>query len=763
MTIVCCRVIIYSTHQRSLHVQYLQLISVINTTYSSVDDIDLYVGGLAEITTTGSTVGPTFSCLIGEHFNQIKYSDRYFYELGGQSHSFSSDQLTEIRKASLARIFCDNSDGTVLSVQPQAFSPVSTTSKNNSVLLNHPNFSNIELAKPTNLTVDELMEKVSYGNSEQKLWSSSQILWPPVNETGFWPKGIVITIQVHNRISYLRKLLQSLSQARWIDRALLVFSHNIYSEELNDIIRSIPFAAVMQIYFPYSTQLYPSSFPGDSPSDCPRDIDKKRAIAIGCSNAETPDLYGHYREARYSQTKHHWWWKANFIFGKIRILKDYDGQVVFMEEDHYVAEDFLHILWHQQLLLKGGSECPFCNQARILSLGTYPKYFNHREASSMAGLYGNSLKVCGQITNPKLKGKVVKLEAAIKFAEDDLGAAQNSVNASFALSSNNDVDTLVNMGCIRFKEEDYLRALHKFQSAVHVSGFEPQLLYNVAVCHYKMKEYAPAIKSIADIIERGIRDHPELSVVEGAKEALTDMPPRLESELDPVTLHNMALLTADANPSESFDKLQFLLQQQIAQHQQQIENPDSGTTGAGPLVCPPETFANLLLLYCKYEYFDLAADLMAEHADMTYKHLSSYVFDFLEALITQQTSPEEAYAKFDALCVRYGEAVRRTGINLKEARRQQNSSAISSAALAHEQALETYLPVLMNQAKIYWDRENYVQVEKLFRQSAELCGDADVWRLNVAHTLFMQESKFREATSFYEPLVKQNYENVGPL
>ena len=66
----------------------------------------------------------------------------------------------------------------------------------------------------------------------------------------------------------------------------------------------------------------------------------------------------------------------------------------------------------------------------------------------------------------------------------------------------------------------------------------------------------------------------------------------------------------------------------------------------------------------------------------------------------------------------------------------------------------------MNQSKIFWDRENYVQVEKLFRQSAELCGDADVWRLNVAHTLFMQESKFREATSFYEPLVKQNYDNV---
>jgi len=138
-----------------------------------------------------------------------------------------------------------------------------------------------------------------------------------------------------------------------------------------------------------------------------------------------------------------------------------------------------------------------------------------------------------------------------------------------------------------------------------------------------------------------------------------------------------------------------------------------------------------------------------------------FLYDFLEALITQQTSPEEAFVKFDALCARHGETVRRTGAHLKEVRRQQNSStAVNAATLAHDQALELFLPVLMNQAKIYWDRENYVQVEKLFRQSAELCGDADVWRLNVAHTLFMQENKFREATSFYEPLVKQNYENI---
>ena len=48
----------------------------------------------------------------------------------------------------------------------------------------------------------------------------------------------------------------------------------------------------------------------------------------------------------------------------------------------------------------------------------------------------------------------------------------------------------------------------------------------------------------------------------------------------------------------------------------------------------------------------------------------------------------------------------------------------------------------------------------MFRKSVEFCADADVWKLNVAHVLFMQENKFKEATGFYEPLVKQSYDNL---
>ena len=60
----------------------------------------------------------------------------------------------------------------------------------------------------------------------------------------------------------------------------------------------------------------------------------------------------------------------------------------------------------------------------------------------------------------------------------------------------------------------------------------------MAACHYKMKEYAPAIKSIADIIERGIRDHPELNIGM-ATEGL-----EVRSVGNTLTLHASALVEA---------------------------------------------------------------------------------------------------------------------------------------------------------------------------------------------------------------------------
>ena len=57
--------------------------------YRSVDDIDLYVGGLIEKHLPGSMLGPVFSCIIADQFARLKEGDRFFYEHGGQPHSFT--------------------------------------------------------------------------------------------------------------------------------------------------------------------------------------------------------------------------------------------------------------------------------------------------------------------------------------------------------------------------------------------------------------------------------------------------------------------------------------------------------------------------------------------------------------------------------------------------------------------------------------------------------------------------------------------------
>merc|ERR1712022_47680 len=64
------------------------------------------------------------------------------------------------------------------------------------------------------------------------------------------------------------------------------------------------------------------------------------------------------------------------------------------------------------------------------------------------------------------------------------------------------------------------------------------------------------------------------------------------------------------------------------------------------------------------------------------------------------------------------------------------------------------------QAKIYWDLEHYAMVEKIFRQSAEFCSEHETWKLNVAHVFFMQETKFKEAARYYEPIVKKQSEHI---
>jgi tetratricopeptide repeat protein 30 len=84
----------------------------------------------------------------------------------------------------------------------------------------------------------------------------------------------------------------------------------------------------------------------------------------------------------------------------------------------------------------------------------------------------------------------------------------------------------------------------------------------------------------------------------------------------------------------------------------------------------------------------------------------------------------------------------------QDARINRDNELVKNCLKKYDDELEKYIPVLMAQARIYWDRENYPMVEKLFFQSSEFCSEHEVWKLNVAHVFFMQETKFKDAIRY---------------
>jgi len=145
---------------------------------------------------------------------------------------------------------------------------------------------------------------------------------------------------------------------------------------------------------------------------------------------------------------------------------------------------------------------------------------------------------------------------------------------------------------------------------------------------------------------------------------------------------------------------------------------------------------------------------------------------------------------------------------IQQGRYKKDIAAIKMALMEYDDALEKYIPVLMAQARIYWDREHYEMVETIFKQSNEFCSEHDAWKLNFSHVYFMQgnkdslinififihlyslsfytytdlflyyylsfhffipilifslfdiENKYREAIKFYEQFVQQHMDNI---
>lgn len=85
-----------------------EMIQKLRDVYKSPMDIDLLTGALTERKRSGMEVGPTFACIVGLQFSELKKGDRFWFENPDPRTGFTMKQLSAIRRMSLAKIMCNN-------------------------------------------------------------------------------------------------------------------------------------------------------------------------------------------------------------------------------------------------------------------------------------------------------------------------------------------------------------------------------------------------------------------------------------------------------------------------------------------------------------------------------------------------------------------------------------------------------------------------------------------------------------------------------
>ncbi|KAF7479328.1 lactoperoxidase [Marmota monax] len=83
--------------------------------YKTPDNIDIWIGAIAEPLVEGGRVGPLLACLLGQQFQRIRDGDRFWWENPGV---FTEKQQDSLRKMSFSRLVCDNTHITTVPPNP---------------------------------------------------------------------------------------------------------------------------------------------------------------------------------------------------------------------------------------------------------------------------------------------------------------------------------------------------------------------------------------------------------------------------------------------------------------------------------------------------------------------------------------------------------------------------------------------------------------------------------------------------------------------
>ena len=83
------------------------VVGLLETAYESVDQIDLWVGGISELAVNGGLLGPTFSFFIADQFTRVRDGDEFFY-LDSEQQSTLQILDPDVNDSNLADLIRNN-------------------------------------------------------------------------------------------------------------------------------------------------------------------------------------------------------------------------------------------------------------------------------------------------------------------------------------------------------------------------------------------------------------------------------------------------------------------------------------------------------------------------------------------------------------------------------------------------------------------------------------------------------------------------------
>lgn len=299
---------------------------------------------------------------------------------------------------------------------------------------------------------------------------------------------------------------------------------------------------------------------------------------------------------------------------------------------------------------------------------------------------------------------------------------------------------------------------------------DADLQYNKALCLYKWSKFNEALEQVEIVLEgtsklyQGtvLTDGPEgrggsqrtcqiealnlkaaiLSKL-GAdwpdiKSCLDNLPMNDISLFDSVSLHNHALCGSLEDIHASIDKLRFLCT--LPTRRGEIESNEADEDVVFHI--PDETFVNLLMLYTCSGQNELGIKFLNDNRERLDKEVPEEILQFitiqLEHLVTM--SDEAVYYRLDKL--------QNDMMHIAK-----NSNDDRFPELSVEEHNRLLLNIVTYQCSMLWEGAHYQLLERLLLRAKLTLGDSETWKKNLAHTIFMQDTRFEECVQLYESLL----------